>query len=99
MMSKLLSLKGEWKNIILINYKFDPVVPAKYLPPDTELDTFNDEHYLSLVGSLYKDTRVKGVIVPFQRTFEEINMRFYIRHKTDNGKWKRGIALVKETFG
>jgi hypothetical protein len=95
-MSKVLSLKGEWKNIILVNYKFDPVVLVKYLPPDTELNTFNGEHYLSLVGSLYKDTRVKGVIVPFQRTFEEINMRFYIRQKADDIRWKRGIALVKE---
>jgi len=88
-------LKAEWRNLILANYEVDPAILNKYLPPGTELDTFNGIHYVSLVGFLFKDTRVKGVIVPFHRTFEEINLRFYVRTMHE-GQWRRGVVFIKE---
>jgi len=94
-MSESAFLKAEWRNLVLVNYEFDPAVLQNYLPAHTELDTFNNIHYISLVGFLFKDTRVKGVIVPFHRTFEEVNLRFYIKYN-DHGKWKRGVAFIKE---
>jgi uncharacterized protein YqjF (DUF2071 family) len=33
--------------------------------------------------------------VPFHRNFEEVNLRFYVRRKADDG-WRRGVAFVKE---
>ncbi len=94
-MSASVFLKAEWRNLVFMNYEVNPGILAKYLPPNTELDTFNGIHYVSLVGFLFKDTRVKGVIVPFHRTFEEINLRFYVR-SWQNGKWKRGVVFIKE---
>jgi uncharacterized protein YqjF (DUF2071 family) len=95
-MSTSIFLKGEWRNLIMINYEIDPDVLAAYLPAHTELDTFNGKHYVSLVGFLVKDSKVKGVIVPYHRTFEEINLRFYVRHVKPDGTWKRGVVLIKE---
>lgn len=95
-MSTSIFLKGEWRNLIMINYQIDPEVLGAYLPPHTELDTFNGKHYVSLVGFLFKDSKVKGVIVPYQRTFEEINLRFYVRHLSADGIWKHGVVHIKE---
>jgi uncharacterized protein YqjF (DUF2071 family) len=89
-------LKGEWRNLIMINYEIDPEILTGYLPPHTELDNFNGKHYVSLVGFLFKDSKVKGIIVPYHRTFEEITLRFYVRHIGPDGILKRGVVLIKE---
>jgi uncharacterized protein YqjF (DUF2071 family) len=33
--------------------------------------------------------------VPFHQTFEEVNLRFYVRYK-EEGRWKRGVVFLKE---
>lgn len=88
-------LTAEWKNLIIANYAIDPAILAQYLPFKTELDDFNGKHFVSLVGFLFKNTRLKGFSVPFHSTFEEVNLRFYVRYKTENN-WKRGVVFIKE---
>ena len=41
--------------------------------------------YVSLVGFLFQDTRLKSVPIPFHRTFEEVNLRFYVQHTKSTG--------------
>jgi uncharacterized protein YqjF (DUF2071 family) len=93
-MSKVF-LSAKWLNLIMVNYEIDPAILNKHIPAFTELDSYNGIHYASLVGFLFRDTKLKGISVPFHRTFEEINLRFYVRQK-DNGKWKRGVVFLKE---
>jgi uncharacterized protein YqjF (DUF2071 family) len=50
---------------------------------------------VSLVGFLFTNTRVKGISFPFHTSFEEVNLRFYVRYKEDN-IWKRGVVFIKE---
>ncbi len=88
-------LTAEWRNLLMANYQIEPSILQKYLPCGTELDSFNDVHYVSLVGFLFKNTRLKGLSIPFHRHFEEVNLRFYVRHK-DEGVWKRGVVFIKE---
>ncbi|SEW01266.1 YqjF family protein [Chitinophaga arvensicola] len=88
-------LTAAWRNLLMINFEADPAVLKAYLPAHTELDTWNNIHYVSLVGFLFQDTRVKGFPFPGHRTFEEVNLRFYVRYKED-GSWKRGVVFVKE---
>ncbi len=88
-------LTAEWRNLLMANYAIEPSVLKPYLPCATELDTFNGEHYVSLVGFLFANTRVLGLSFPFHRTFEEVNLRFYVRYK-ENGQWKRGVVFIKE---
>jgi uncharacterized protein len=88
-------LQAEWRNLILANYIFDPEILNKLVPAHTELDTFNGYHYISLVGFLFKNTRVKGIAFPFHHTFEEVNLRFYVKRKV-NGEWRRGVVFIKE---
>jgi hypothetical protein len=93
-MSKVF-LRAKWLNLIMVNYAIDPSLLKNYIPAYTELDSYNGTCYVSLVGFLFKDTKVKGIPIPFHRTFEEINLRFYVRQR-ENGKWKRGVVFLRE---
>jgi uncharacterized protein len=88
-------LTAEWRNLLMANYEIDPSLLQPFLPSYTELDTFNGIHYVSLVGFLFQNTRVRGLSVPFHRTFEEVNLRFYVRYK-EGAIWKRGVVFIKE---
>lgn len=88
-------LRAEWRNLLMANYEVDPAILQKHVPCRTELDTFNGKHFVSLVGFLFKNTKVLGIGFPFHKTFEEVNLRFYVRYK-ENNQWKRGVVFMKE---
>lgn len=88
-------LKAEWKNLALFNYEIDPKILEKYIPQGTEIDIWNDKCYVSLVGFMFKNTKVLGLKVPFHINFEEVNLRFYVK-RLENGEWKRGVVFIKE---
>lgn len=88
-------LKAEWRKLAMANYSIDKKMLSKYLPVRTEIDLWNDICYVSLVGFMFNDTKVKGLKIPFHTNFEEVNLRFYVRYK-DGGEWKRGVVFIKE---
>jgi uncharacterized protein len=88
-------LTAEWRNLLMANYAIEPAKLKALLPCKTELDSFDGTYYISLVGFLFANTKLLGLPVPFHRTFEEVNLRFYVRYKED-GLWKRGVVFVKE---
>ena len=88
-------LKAEWKNLALFNYEVDAEILEKYIPAGTEIDVWNNKCYVSLVGFMFKNTKVLGIKVPFHRDFEEVNLRFYVK-RFENGEWKRGVVFIKE---
>jgi uncharacterized protein YqjF (DUF2071 family) len=88
-------LTAEWNNLIMANYVVDPAVLLPYLPNKTELDIYNGNVYVSLIGFMFENTRLLGIKVPFHVNFEEVNLRFYVRYN-DNGVWKRGAVFIKE---
>jgi uncharacterized protein YqjF (DUF2071 family) len=88
-------LTASWENLIFANYKIDRKPFEKFLPAHTEFDTFEGTDYSSIVGFLFKDVKIKGIKFPFHHTFEEVNLRFYVRHKVGN-EWRRGVVFVKE---
>lgn len=88
-------LKAEWRRLALANYEIDPQLLLPYLPHKTELDTWNGTHYVSLVGFMFKNTRMLGLKIPFHVNFEEVNLRFYVKYKEEN-EWRRGVVFVKE---
>src|SRR5450432_2463378 len=88
-------LKAEWNNLIMASYTIEPALLKPYLPRYTELDFYNGNTYVSLVGFMFNNTRIPGMKIPFHVNFEEVNLRFYVRYK-DNGEWKRGVVFIKE---
>ena len=88
-------LKAEWRKLILANYKIDPDILASYVPAKTELDSWQGAYYVSLVGFRFLNTRLLGLSIPFHEHFEEVNLRFYVRYKSEEG-WRRGVVFIKE---
>jgi len=88
-------LKAEWRKLAIVNYAIDKELLEKYLPAGTELDLWNGNCYVSIVGFMFKNTRLLGIKIPFHTNFEEVNLRFYVK-RYDNGGWKRGVVFIKE---
>jgi len=88
-------LTAEWRYLAMLNYEIDPAVLAPYVPAGTELDSFAGKTYVSIVGFLFRKTKVMGVPVPFHRNFEEINLRFYVKRNALDGV-RRGVVFIKE---
>ncbi len=88
-------LKAEWRKLALANYAIPPTKLKPYLPMGTELDLWQGNCYVSLVGFKFVNTRVLGIKVPFHVNFEEVNLRFYVK-RYEAGEWKRGVVFIKE---
>jgi uncharacterized protein YqjF (DUF2071 family) len=93
--SKSRFLTAQWKNLVMLNYEVDPQILKPYLPAATEIDLWQGKALVSMVGFLFKETRVLGIKWPFHVNFEEVNLRFYVRH-FDGKEWKRGAVFVSE---
>jgi len=88
-------LHAEWRKLAMANYAVNSSVLKKFVPNKTEIDLWNGTCYVSLIGFMFLNTRLKGIKIPFHSNFEEVNLRFYVRYK-DNGEWKRGVVFIKE---
>jgi len=88
-------LQAKWENLIMINYEVDRKILLPLLPPATELDTFNNKALVSVVGFMFNDTKIFGLRWPFHTSFEEVNLRFYVKH-FDGTIWKRGVVFLSE---
>ena len=94
-MSQKKFLTAEWRKLIMANYEIDPDILKKYIPAGTEFDTWDNKHYISLVGFMFLKTKLRGVKIPFHSNFPEVNLRFYVRYKCNN-EWKRGVVFINE---
>jgi len=79
----------------MLNYEVPPEILKPYIPPFTELDLLDGKAIVSVVGFLFKDTKVIGVKWPLHSNFEEINLRLYVKY-FDGKVWKRGVAFISE---
>jgi uncharacterized protein YqjF (DUF2071 family) len=90
-------LKANWENIIMVNYEIDPEILLPFLPNGVELDLFNEKAYVSLVGFMFKNTKIFKVPIPYLGNFEEINLRFYVQ-RIEGTTVKRGVVFINETI-
>jgi uncharacterized protein YqjF (DUF2071 family) len=90
-------LKANWENIIMANYEIAPEILEPFLPKGVTLDLFNGKAYVSLVGFMFKKTKLFNIPIPYLGTFEEINLRFYVVRQEGN-KIKRGVVFINETI-
>lgn len=88
-------LSAEWRDLVMLNYPVERALLEPLVPPGVELDDFASTTYVSVVGFMFLRTRVFGFGFPFHRNFEEVNLRFYVRHHAPDG-WRRGVVFVKE---
>jgi uncharacterized protein YqjF (DUF2071 family) len=89
-------LTAEWRYLVMLNYDVDPAVLHALVPRHTVLDLWNGRAIVSVVGFRFLHTRVLRAPIPFHRNFEEVNLRFYVRHTTAEGEVRRGVVFVRE---
>jgi uncharacterized protein YqjF (DUF2071 family) len=94
-MSNARFLTAEWRYLAMLNYEVAPAVLRPRVPSGTELDVWKGKTFVSLVGFLFLRTNVLGIPIPFHRNFEEVNLRFYVRRKGEEG-WRRGVTFIQE---
>jgi uncharacterized protein YqjF (DUF2071 family) len=88
-------LTANWRYLAMLNFAVHPRLLAPLVPPGTEIDYENGETFISVVGLLFRDTRLRGLPVPLHRDFEEVNLRFYVRKKSAD-TWRRGVVFIRE---
>lgn len=88
-------LTAHWRYLAMLNYRVSPDLLTPFIPKGTQLDLWNGHAYVSVVGFLFDETRVFGVPVPLHRTFEEVNLRFYVKRDVD-GETRRGVTFIRE---
>ena len=88
-------LTAEWRELALLNFEVDPSLLMARVPLGCELDAWQGRTLVSVVGFMFLDTRLLGIPIPLHRTFEEVNLRFYVRRHAADG-WRRGVVFVKE---
>lgn len=88
-------LTARWLDLVMLNYEVDPKVLAAHVPEGTELDSWEGKTFVSMVGFRFLYTKLLGLPIPFHRSFDEINLRFYVRRDSAEGP-RRGVVFVKE---
>jgi uncharacterized protein YqjF (DUF2071 family) len=88
-------LTAAWRNLAMLNYEVEPALLRPFVPSGTELDAWQGRTFITLVGFLFAKTRVLGVPVPLHRTFEEVNLRFYVRRVVE-GDVRRAVTFIRE---
>jgi uncharacterized protein YqjF (DUF2071 family) len=88
-------LTAEWRHLVMLNYAMDAGILKRFVPPGTELDSYRGDYFVSVVGFRFLNTRIFGWAIPFHQNFEEVNLRFYVRRRSDEG-WRRGVVFIRE---
>ena len=89
-------LTARWEDLVLLNYSAPRELLEPLVPNGTELDSWNGQLPVSLVGFMFRDTRVLGLPFPFHVNFEEVNLRFYVRRVTPSGELRRAVVFIRE---
>src|SRR5262245_44363447 len=88
-------LRASWRHLVMVSYEVDRGLLAPLVPAGTELDRFQGRCFVSLVGLLFLDVRLRGLAIPLHTRFEEVNLRFYVRRPVA-GEVRRGVVFVRE---
>jgi len=79
----------------MINFRVDPVLLQPHVPSGTGLDFCDGHALLSVVGFRFLNTRVRGLVIPCHRDFEEVNLRMYVRRE-HRGETRHGVTFIRE---
>lgn len=88
-------LLAEWNNLVMANYEVPKELLLPFVPYKTELDFFEGNTYVSLIGFMFLNITMHGISIPFHTNFEEVNLRFYVKYN-NHGNWKKGVVFIKE---
>jgi len=79
----------------MLNYRVSPDLLGPLLPRGTTLDLWDGIAYVSVVGFLFQRIRVLGIPLITHRSFEEVNLRFYVARDVA-GEIRHGVTFIRE---
>jgi len=88
-------LSAQWRQLAMLNYRVPPELLGEHVPRGTELDLWRGAAYVSVVGFMFRDTRVLGIPVPLHAAFEEVNLRTYVRREVQ-GAVRQAVTFIRE---
>src|SRR5262249_7357059 len=88
-------LTAELRDVLMLNYEVDPTLLRDFVPSGTELDLWQGNSFISLVGLRFLNMKALGVPIAFPRDFDQINLRLYVRRHEPN-ELRRGVAFIRE---
>jgi uncharacterized protein YqjF (DUF2071 family) len=89
-------LTARWEHLVLLNYPCPAALLAPLVPAGTTLDPWHRDTLVSLVGFRFEETRLAGWPIPGHRSFDEVNLRFYVRRVAETGAVRRAVVFVRE---
>ncbi|MEO5823175.1 MAG: DUF2071 domain-containing protein [Vicinamibacteraceae bacterium] len=89
-------LTARWEHLVLLNYACPAALLAPLVPAGTTLDAWQGQTLVSLVGFRFEDTRLAGIPIPGHRSFDEVNLRFYVRRTALDGSVRRAVVFIRE---
>ena len=92
--SKRVLFTAEWRELVLLNFEIDPKILLPRVPPGTELDFYNENTFVSLVGRICLNAQVYGIPVTLLKQFEEVHLRFYVKRQMED-EVRRGVCLIR----
>ena len=79
-------LNQEWRHLSFLHWMVDEKYILPYIPKGLELDTFNNNAYISTIPFLMKDVRPRFLpSLNFISTFPEFNLRTYVKYRDKSG--------------
>src|SRR4026209_1119834 len=89
-------LTARWEDLVLLNYPRPQHILESLVPRGTVLDLWDGDALVSLVGFLFRKTRLDGLRIPLRQRFEQVNLRFYVRRLTSSGETRCAVVFVRE---
>ena len=89
-------LTARWRDLVMLTWAVDPRLLRAALPRGLELDLWQGEALASVVAFHFEQVRLRGLAVPCHTHFPEVNLRFYVRRRAEDGAWRRGVVFVQE---
>ena len=87
----------EWNRVIFLHYKVNVKDLLRFIPEPLDVDLFEDEAWISLVGFDMKNIRPKNLpSFNLISNFYELNFRTYVRHKGKSGVYFLSIEASKK---
>lgn len=77
----------------MLNFEVAPEILQPYVPPGLKLDLWERKSFVTVVGLNFITNKVFGLRLPLLPSFEQVNLRFYVRLPW-NGP--RGVVFIKE---
>lgn len=89
-------LTARWEYLVFLNYRCPADLLEPLVPAGTTLDRWEGNALITLVGFHFRDTLVRGIAIPCHRTFEEVNLRFYVRRTDPYGDIRKAVVFIRE---